>query len=74
MEKPVLTSREASNGAGFNKLPILRANIYPFKINELHVPFAQNQSAFPPLENLFFAAHLGAQQTLESFDKNTSED
>ncbi|MBB3120772.1 hypothetical protein [Pseudoduganella violacea] len=74
MDKPILTSREASTGAGFNKLPILRAIIYPFKINELRIAFALNQSRSQALENLFFTAHLGAQQTLEPFDKNTSED
>ncbi|WP_168710145.1 hypothetical protein [Massilia sp. Mn16-1_5] len=36
MEKHHLTSRKRSIDAGFNKMPILKAEIVPFKINGLH--------------------------------------
>jgi hypothetical protein len=36
VEKHHLTSRKRSIDAGFNKMPILKAEIVPFKINGLH--------------------------------------
>jgi hypothetical protein len=39
VDKRLLTSREGSIGAGFNKLPIEQAKSKPFKIKDLPLPW-----------------------------------
>jgi len=36
VEKHRLTSRKRSSDAGFNKMPVPKAKIIPFKIKDLH--------------------------------------
>ncbi|WP_228893154.1 hypothetical protein [Pseudoduganella aquatica] len=74
-----MTSRKASNGAAFNKMPIWQAVFKLNKINDLQRHLNPTRAAFLPVEKIFSACPYRSLEPawprpIESFDKNAGEE
>lgn len=79
VEKCHLTARKASNGAGFNKMPIWQAVFKTNKIKDLETPLRAEPAGFLPVEKIFLGCIYGSGRrtlscAIESFDKNAGEE
>ncbi|WP_157201282.1 hypothetical protein [Massilia sp. Root418] len=74
-----MTARKASNGAGFNKMPIWQAVFLTNKIKDLERHLNPPNAGFLPVEKIFSDRIVKPSRgvlsrPIESFDKNAGEE
>jgi hypothetical protein len=79
VEKCPLTARKASNGAGFNKMPVWQAVFLTNKIKDLERHLDAASTGFLPVEKIFLDRIVKLERgvlsrPIESFDKNAGEE